>query len=133
MTRWHYTLFATLLAAAIPTMSGHTQQQDKVGELMKKKLTFAQKVLEGIALNDPDKIASSANELILISQKAEWLVLETPQYKLHSNDFRRAAETLATQAKAKNLDGAALAYVDMTLTCVKCHKHVREIRMARAD
>ena len=133
MTRWNFILFATLLAAAIPTMSGHTQQADKVGELMKKKLTFSQKVLEGIALNDPDIIAKNAQELILISQKAEWLVLQTPQYKLHSNDFRRAAETMVTQAKAKNLDGAALAYVEMTLTCVKCHKHVREVRMARAD
>lgn len=133
MTRWQYTMFAALLAAAIPTVSGHTQAPDKVGELMKKKLTFSQKVLEGIALNDPDKIANSAGELILISQKAEWLVMESPQYKLHSNDFRRAAETMVNQAKAKNLDGAALAYVEMTLTCVKCHKHVREVRMTRAD
>jgi hypothetical protein len=133
MTRWHFILVASLLAAGIPTMSGHTQQPDKVGELMKKKLTFSQKVLEGIALNDPDLITKSAQELILISQKAEWLVLETPQYKLHSNDFRRAAETMIMQAKAKNVDGAALAYVEMTLTCVKCHKHVREVRMARAN
>jgi hypothetical protein len=133
MPRWSFILFATLLGAAIPTMNGHTQQADKVGELMKKKLTFSQKVLEGIALNDPDIIVKNAQELILISQKAEWLVLQTPQYKLHSNDFRRAAETMVTQAQAKNLDGAALAYVEMTLTCVKCHKHVREVRMARAD
>jgi hypothetical protein len=133
MTRCQYTMFATLLAAAIPALSGHTQAPDKVGELMKKKLTFSQKVLEGIALNDPDKIANSASELILISQKAEWMVMESPQYKLHSNDFRRAAETMVMQAKAKNVDGAALAYVELTLTCVKCHKHVREVRMTRAD
>ena len=29
----------------------------------------------------------------------------------------------------KNLDGAALSYVDMTLMCVKCHQHVRETKM----
>lgn len=132
MMRWHVILAVTLLASA-PTLSGHAQDANKVGELMKKKLTFAQKVLEGIALNDPDTIAKNAQELILISQKAEWLVLQTPQYKLHSNDFRRSAESLVTQAKAKNLDGAALAYVDMTLTCVKCHNHVREVRMARGE
>jgi hypothetical protein len=133
VNRWHFILFATLLALAIPTVSGHTQQADKVAELMKKKLIYSQKVLEGIALNDPDIIIKNAQELILISQKAEWLVLQTPEYKLHSNDFRRTAETMVTQAKAKNMDAAALAYVEMTLTCVKCHKHVREVRMARLE
>jgi hypothetical protein len=133
MIRWHVVLFASLLAAGVATLPGHAQKPDPVSELMKKKLTYSQKVLEGIALNDPDAIAKNAQELILISQKAEWLVLQTADYKLHSNDFRRAAETMITQAKAKNVDGAALAYVEMTLTCVKCHKHVREVRMARAD
>jgi len=133
MTQWRTTCLAAALAALLPTMSGHTQQADKVSELMKKKITYSQKVLEGIALNDFDLIAANAKELILVSQKAEWLVLQTPEYKLHSNDFRRSAETMVTQSKAKNLDAVALAYVEMTLTCVKCHKHVREIRMARLD
>lgn len=37
------------------------------------------------------------------------------------------------QAKAKNTDGVALADVDMTLTHVRSHKHVREARLARLD
>jgi len=133
MTQWNFIATAALLLAGVPTLSGHSCQADKASELMKKKLTFAQKVLEGIALNEPDKITQNAQELILISQKAEWLVLPTADYKLHSNDFRRAAESMVRHAKAKNLDAAALAYVDMTLTCVKCHNHVREVRMARRD
>jgi len=52
---------------------------------------------------------------------------------MNSNDFRRAAETMIQQAKAKNTDGIALAYVDMTLSCVRCHKYVREVRMASLD
>ena len=28
-------------------------------------------------------------------------------------------------------DGVALAYVEMTLSCVKCHQHTRELRDAR--
>ena len=35
------------------------------------------------------------------------------------------AETLAAKAKDKNLDGATLAYLDMTLSCVACHNHFR--------
>jgi hypothetical protein len=90
-------------------------------------------VLEGVAVKDFDLIVNNAEELVQVSKTAEWKVHKTAQYERYSNDFRRSAETLIEQAKAKNLDGATLAYVDMTLTCVKCHKHVREERMTRLD
>ena len=112
-------------------MSGQAKEPRKVSELMQRKLTSSQKILEGLALNDFDKIRENADELIQVSKIAEWHVLKTPMYELHSNEFRRTAETLGTRAKEKNLDGAALAYVEMTLTCVRCHKYVREIRQAR--
>jgi len=105
----------------------------KVVDLMRKKLTHAQKVLEGIALNNFDQIGRSAEELILISKSAEWRVINSPQYEVHSNAFRRAAEGLIEKAKDKNVDGAALAYVDLTLACVKCHKYVRDTRMTALD
>ena len=100
---------------------------------MKKKLKCSQSILEGVALNDFDKIADNADQLIAISQKAEWVVVKTPQYELFSNQFRKDAESLVKNAKAKNLDGAALDYVDLTMTCVKCHKYVRETRMTLRD
>ena len=95
---------------------------------MQRKLEAAQKLLEGIALNDSAKIGKQADELLRISKEAEWKVLKTPQYEVYSNEFRRQADTLIQNAKDKNLDGAALTYVELTLTCVRCHKHVREIR-----
>src|SRR5205823_639126 len=92
-----------------------------------------QKVLEGIVTSDFKLIAKHADELIDLSKQAEWKVLKTPQYEVHSNEFRRSAETLIKNAKDKNLDAAALTYVEMTLTCVRCHKHVREERLTRFD
>jgi hypothetical protein len=100
---------------------------------MRRKLASSQKVLEGVALNDFDKIARHAEELIAISKAAEWRVLKTRQYELYSNDFRANADNLVRAARKKNVDAAALAYVDLTLTCVKCHKYVREVRMVRRD
>ena len=98
----------------------------KVTELMHEKLKYAQNVLEGIALNDFDKIADNADELMNVSKQAEWVVVKTPQYEMFSNQFRRSVESMAKNAKAKNLDGATLDYMDLTMTCVKCHKYVRE-------
>ena len=121
------------LLLGIPLMSGHADERNGVQELMKRKLENSQKVLEGIALNDFDKIRKHADDLIAISKATDWKVLKTAQYELYSNEFRRNAETLVQQAKAKSTDGTALAYVELTLTCVKCHKHVREVRMTRND
>jgi len=119
------------LLLGVPTMSGHggePKKDDKLHDLMQRKLTASQKVLEGIALGDFEKIGKQADELIEVSKQTEWRVLKTPQFELYSNDFRRVADNLAKNAKDKNLDGAALSYVELTLTCVKCHKHVRDTR-----
>jgi hypothetical protein len=104
-----------------------------VEKLMGKKLSHAQKVLEGIALAEFDTIESNAAELSILSKTAEFKVLKTPEYELHSNGFRRSLEEMKRGVKDRNLDAAALAYVDMTLTCVRCHKHVREIRVTLAN
>jgi hypothetical protein len=131
-------LVAALLGlAALPLLRGHGDEpkkdKDRVGDLMRRKLENSQKVLEGLALNDFDKIAHHADELLTISKEAEWKVIKTPQYEIHSNDFRRTADSLIKDAKDKNLDGAALNYVELTLTCVRCHKHVRETRRTSLD
>jgi len=133
MKHLRWLLAVAVLLVKVPLPFGTAQEQKPVNQLMIKKLEQAQKVLAGIALNDFDKIDSGASALLQISKEAEWKVLKTPQYEVFSNDLRKAAEAMSQHAKTKNLDGATLAYVDLTLTCVKCHKHVREVRMARAD
>jgi cytochrome c556 len=128
-----FIMTAALLLLAIPVMSSHGEDKNALKKLMTKKLENAQKVLEGLAINDYDMVAKHADELIQVSKDVEFRVLKTPQYEANSNDFRRAAETMIQQAKAKNTDGIALAYVNMTLSCVRCHQHVREVRMASLD
>ena len=60
-------------------------------------------------------------------------MLQTEEYLKQSGDFRRAADALTKAAQEKNVDGAALAYLDMTMKCVNCHKYVRDTRQARLD
>lgn len=126
-------LLVLALFACLPFLRGESAEPPTVAELMHKKLVHSQKVLEGIALNDFERIATNAEELVALSKLAEWRVVNTPQYDLQSNEFRRSAASLVQKAKEKNIDGAALAYVELTLNCVKCHKYVREVRMTRLD
>jgi cytochrome c556 len=100
----------------------------KVNPLMADKLKNSQGLLEALAVEDFAKMQKHSDELMRISKAAEWTVYKTPMYEVQTNNFRRALETLTQKAKAKNLDGATLAYVDMTVTCVRCHQHCRDVR-----
>jgi hypothetical protein len=134
--------FGTLvLAGSLVVLSGIARGQDKAADadskqtadLMQRKLRESQKVLEGIALGKFEDIANHAEELIEVSKAASFRVLKTPRYELYSKEFQQTAEALAKNANGKNLDAAALSYVELTLTCVKCHKHVREVKMVRLE
>jgi hypothetical protein len=123
-----------ILVLAFAWTGPSTSGQGKKGglsELMQKKLKNAQYVLEGIAIADFAKITGSAEELIQLSKTAEWMVFRTPRFEQHTNEFRRAAENLIQKAKDKNVDGAAFAYFELTLSCVRCHQYVRDVRDAR--
>jgi hypothetical protein len=133
MRRLTLAVASLALLAGLPALSGHGAEQNKLNDLMRRKLDNAQKVLAGVALNDFKAIRRHAEELINISKEAEFKVLKTPRYELLAEDFRRNAGELVRAARDRNADAASLAYVDMSLTCFKCHKHIREVRMVRAD
>ena len=124
-------------AVVLPLLAAPLSSEEKKAEpkrvpdaLMVLKLKESQALLEALALNDPAKVQKSAEELLRISKEAQFRkALNTPKYEFQANAFQRAAETAIEKAKAKNIDGATLAYLDMTLTCVRCHQHAREERL----
>jgi hypothetical protein len=100
---------------------------DKVDNLMQGKLQNAKQLLEGLAMQNYDQIEKNAQQLSLLSTETDWQVLQTPEYIKLSGEFREAADSMRKAAKQKNLDGATLAYVGLTLKCVQCHKYVRSV------
>ena len=114
-----------LLGAAV-AMYAADERPNQVREFMRPKLLHSQKVLEGLTLANFDLIAKNAQDLSLLSQESGFRVLQTPDYLHEAQEFRRIADRLTTAARDKNLDGATLAYMELTLTCVQCHKHVRD-------
>ncbi len=59
-------------------------------------------------------------------------MFENPDYADHSATFRKNVDALIRAARNKNLDGATLAYVRITMNCVDCHKFVRGKLVASA-
>lgn len=98
---------------------------------MRKKLEASQSILEGLVVEDFDMIALGARQLKTMSAAAEFMVIDDPLYAEYARDFRTSADKLSKAAKGKRLDGSTLAYVDLTMSCVECHKYVRTILIAR--
>lgn len=93
--------------------------------LMERKLARAQNILSAIAREDYAKLAENADELRKLAEK-QWIEKETPEYRAQLKDFWVVLEGIRASADEKDIDGATLAYMQMTLSCVRCHKYLRK-------
>jgi cytochrome c556 len=124
---WLCALSAGLVATAGP-LAGPPQAD--TSKVMRLKLDYAQAILRSIVLEDFAQLERQSRELAKLTDTAGWQVLQTTEYKQHSAEFLRIAESLTEAAQQRNADAAALDYVGLTLQCVHCHKHVRGARLA---
>ena len=104
---------------------------DKAKALMLAKLKHSQTLLEGLATEDFKSLERSSSALTLLSLENDWNVIQTADYRRLSEDFRRSTKSLTESAQAKNLEGATLAYVGVTLKCIECHKYVKSVQVGQ--
>lgn len=100
-------------------------QQLKPDVWMKRKLEFSQEILAGLTEGDFQKVNEYAHMLGFVGYLSAFLRAEEEDYKRQVTYFEFAAKELIRQSKEKNLDGATLAYNQLTTSCVQCHKVVR--------
>ena len=112
-------------AKPAPAAPRTTEQKETLKKFMRKKLDASNSILEGLTTEDYDLIANGAAELTRASSADEWRVSNDALYRQHSEQFRRIAGRLEKQAEARNLDGAALVWLEGTMSCIECHKWVR--------
>ena len=133
LTRWKWVLpcCALLTAAGVYWVSSpHAATAQQPGTapraaFMRLKLEPVKDVLEGIALEDFDRITAAATRIHALSLDESWMVIQTDEYRRQSDEFRRAVKLMVDAAKDKNIDGATLGYMQMTLNCVRCHRQLR--------
>jgi hypothetical protein len=122
-------LQALIIVATVTAMVAgwaHSRQAEQPATVMRVKLAHAQNVLDALATGDFEKLSADAHRLKLLSEEAAWNVIQTPEYRQYSNEFRHATDELSVAAKNKSIDGAVLAYFGLTMKCVNCHKYVRQ-------
>ena len=95
---------------------------------MEKKMRLSKDAFEGIAKGDFDQIWESAREMKVLS-RAEHFVRSKPEsYRTQLKVFRFANDELMQSAKDKNIESATLAFNQLTVSCVNCHKIIRRTK-----
>lgn len=127
-------LAAVALALSLPGLLGSgpspssRPEPPSRHEFMRQKLDFSKLLLEGLAVENYDLITKNAKALRKLSTAAQWEVPTIPnasEYITFTGEFQRLCDELEKNAAAKNLDGATLSYLRLTMSCVNCHKYVR--------
>ncbi len=127
----------TLAAVGILIVSSVSRSQDQKDDqsetlasnqlLMKDKLVQMNRILEGLTLDDFDKVTKSAKTLQMISKAASWHIVDpSPRYERLSKNFQEQSLDLERHAKDQNIDAAMLDLVRLNVTCAQCHQHMRE-------
>lgn len=126
-TLWAVSILAlAMIPLNVPGQDRKKVSDKELAEMMQKKLRITHSVLDGVAVGDFQRVTHGSDELIRLAKSETWQLSLSPRYEMHSAEFIRATERLRSKAREKNMDGVALAYVEMTLSCLRCHQSVRE-------
>ena len=92
---------------------------------MEKKLEHSQAILRALAMGDFEDVRYNASRLKLLNRVEGFVRRKNPEYRVHLNTFSRVSAEIERQAEKKNIEGATLAFNQLTVSCVDCHKSMR--------
>lgn len=92
---------------------------------MRQKLQASNLILEGLCTEDLEKVGSGTDVLLKMSSAEQWRVSNDIMYRRYSREFLAAVEELQQEARDQNMDGTSMAWVNVTMKCLKCHEWVR--------
>ena len=124
--------FASCLIWLAPIVgaNGQEQKSPETAETqpsvwMRKKLEYSRNILAGLSSEDFDKVAANAEAMQGMSRFEGFLRGKMPGYRTQLEVFQDANEEIIRQAQKDNVEGAALAFTQLTISCVNCHKQLR--------
>jgi cytochrome c556 len=120
-------------SAALNVESAAPPDKTQMEKFMTRKLAAAQRALEGVSRYDHAQIQKATAEMIELSRQAAWEQMADYRFVQDTTDFVAAAEFLSRMASAKDVEGASLGFMRLTMTCTNCHHHVRTASVAKLD
>src|SRR5690349_15000143 len=117
-------LAVTIAVLVTVTAAQPQAQTTALDRVMRQKLVDAQGVLAAVVTSNWAELDRRSKALAKATEEPAWLVLKTPEYSRQSEAFLRAVNDLEDAAARRDLEGAPLAYVALTMRCVQCHRYV---------
>lgn len=121
-------VMAVLLAVACASFgwSDPPPTRKTTHEMMREKLIHAQQLLRSVSIEDYATTEKEANGLAQLTREAAWMAFRTDAYRQESVEFERSAYQLAAASREKKLGETTLGFLGVTLSCVRCHRYLRE-------
>ena len=123
-------------AGAKKTQEGNPEKDEKkdkdaaLSKFMRQKLHASNQILEGLCTEDLTMVQEGAKVMTRMSHEERWRVSSDMMYRRYSNEFISAVDELEKDAEANDLNKASLAWVNVTMKCLKCHEWVRNTVVA---
>lgn len=99
---------------------------------MDAKLSESQSIFAALAQGDFEEVSESVDVLKTVNKLEGFVRRKSPEYRTQLRAFEFAIDEMKTQAKKENLEGVVLGFHQMTLSCVNCHKQLRDSTDAAA-
>lgn len=93
---------------------------------MTAKLKESQAIFAALTETDFQRIVESTNTLKTLSKLEGFVRKRNPEYRTQLRTFEFAVEEIQKQAEQENIEGVVLGFNQLTLSCVNCHKHLRD-------
>ena len=125
-------LAVTSLLAVVTVVAEDKKIDDSPSYWMKKKLEYSERILAGLASADFEEIGQSARSMSVLTRLERWVHASLPDYRAQLKIFQSANERIIHAADKEDLDGAAAGFLQLTTSCVNCHKVVRDAERSGA-
>jgi|GEM_PF-495749 len=113
---------------------GSADKKEEPGQaltrFMRQKLQASNLILEGLCTEDLKMVADGSQTLMKMSHEERWRVSNDIIYRRYSAEFIHAVEELQKEAEDNDMDGTSMAWVNVTMKCLKCHEWVRNTVLA---
>jgi hypothetical protein len=104
------------------------EPSDRTSIWMKQKVRASQQILKALADGDFNTIGANAQAMNLLEHLEKWSRADRPEYRTQLRLFEFADHELIRAASEKNIEAATLAYNQLVVSCVNCHKLVRDAK-----
>jgi len=98
--------------------------------VMREKLVRAERLLGAVVTSNWAALDRDVLALEELTEDPAWSVMLMPEYARGSDAFLRALQDLKEAADRRDPEATPLAYVSLTLSCVRCHQDVARARLA---